>query len=1367
MNSARHIRRWHGPSVVLGNTGRQVAKSVGGVHGAGKPVPARRVRCFLLASTAIFGVTPAGAADWLGTVSADWFSTGNWNPAAVPGSATAVNINNAGSPNPATVNAAGATAGAVRLGSNVGQSGTLNVNGGTLAASSLLAGVFGTGTVNITGGGLLSTSGSSTAADSSGSSGTITVSGAGSRFNTGSLYVAADANTLGQVTVQNGASLTATSQTILGFFTSTANGTLTVTSGSSTSTGVMTIGERGAGTFNLNGGSTATSRSVSIGTNASGNGTANIAGAGTTWTTGPMNVGANGEMTISNGGSVTSLATNTPLPPPVAIVTGTTTVTGAGSQWNIVGDTTGAGPGNPLGPSQAVLNLAGVLTVSDSGKVTIRDSATAANGQYMQLRMGSSSAASLTVTGANSSFTTPFDVWAGFNAGTTANITVSNGGALNTGYTILGASGTGNALVTGAGSVWTISDMPNVPGDQPQGLAIGQSATSNGTLTIADGGTVNINSTHPAAVVLGGASGSTGTLNIGAAAASPAAAPGTLNSTNVIFATGATSTINFNHTSNNYVFAPSIQGTGPGTVNFLAGKTIVTGNNTYTGTTNIAAGATAQFGNRGTDGGSNGLISGNVTNNGAMIVNLSSLFTTYGGVISGSGTFEQAGTGTLALTANNTYSGLTTVSSGTLNIGNGGTTGSVAGNIENNSHLAFNRSNSFTFSNLISGTGDVTKTGSGTMTLASAQTYTGGTSISQGTLRLGGNDRLATTGSLFIFAGATFDLANFNQTVGAFSGPGTAAIGTGSLTFGNNLDRTFQGTITGSGSFIKQGTGSFTMTGNNSAYIGTTTVNNGLLAVNGNLSNSATTVNANGTLGGTGTVGQTTVNGTIAPGNSIGTLNVNGPYVQNAGSFYNVEVNAAGQSDLININGTATINGGTVRVIASAGTYDPTTVYTILTSSGARTGTFTGVTSNFAFLDPSLTYDPNNVFLTLTRNSIDFASVGITPNQISAGGGLAALGMANPIVAAALMLTPDQARAAFDSVSGEIHPSLHSLMLDESALVRDAILGRQRLDTAQGWTGTFATGYADEEEALAYARKARKAKGGPIWPVKAPPPVIAPIYGAWVQGYGNWTRLNSDGNAATLRSTNGGAIGGVDVTLNHNWRFGVATGGGRSDARVDARMSSGTIDTFHLAAYGGGRINDIAFRTGASYSHHDISTTRTIAFPGFADTATASYGASTSQVFGEAAYSVVKSWVSAEAFANLACVSVRSDRFIETGGPAALTVAQTTTSATYSTLGLRAQAPIPAIGPWAMTARGSLGWQHAYDGTTPVSLMAFATSPTPFAIAGVPIARDALLVETGLDALITRNTVLALLYTGRIASNANAHALKANLAVSF
>lgn len=610
----------------------------------------------------------------------------------------------------------------------------------------------------------------------------------------------------------------------------------------------------------------------------------------------------------------------------------------------------------------------------------------------------------------------------------------------------------------------------------------------------------------------------------------------------------------------------------------------------------------------------------------------------------------------------------------------------------------------------------------------------------------------------------------------------TLRLQTGSVLIGNVVGGT------GTDNLILEGTGTegiakfsnfetltmngvdWTLTGNGT-FSTTTTVQAGTLRINGQLTSPAVGVQSGGTVTGNGTVVGNVTNNT---GGNVqvdsGTLAFNGNYIHQMGAFFTVGVtpSANGVLAITGAGHTATINGGTVRVMAGIGSYAPSTQYTILTTTGGRNGTFSGVTSNFAFLDPSLTYDPNNVYLTLVRNSIDFASVGMTPNQISAGGGLAALGMTNPIVSAALMLTPDEARAAFDSVSGEIHPSLHSLMLDESSLIRDAILGRQRLNTAQGWTAMPVTGFADEDEsALAYAKKTRKVKGGPAWPIKAQPPVTAPIYTAWVQGYGNWTRLNSDGNAATLRASNGGAIGGVDVTLNNNWRLGVATGGGRTDARVDARTSSATIDTFHLAAYGGGRLGDLTVRTGAAYSHHDISTTRTIAFPGFADAATASYGANTSQVFGEAAYGVTRSWVTAEAFANLAYVSVRSNGLTETGGPAALRVAQATTAATYSTLGLRAQAPIPAIGPWAMTARGSLGWQHAYDGATPVSLMSFAASPSPFAIAGVPIAADTLLVEAGLDALVHRNTVLGILYTGRLAADASAHSVRANLAMKF
>jgi len=1320
---------------------------------------------WLLTSSCLAGtcvvVSPAVAADWLGTVSADWFTAGNWNPAAVPGAATAVTINNAATPNPSTINAPGALAGRVDLGSAGGQSGTLNVAGGTLAATSLFAGILGTGTVNITGGGLLSTTGTATAADSPNSTGTITATGTNSRFNPGSLFVAADANTNGQVFITNGASLT-TGGTTLGFFTSTASGSLTVSNATMT-TGAMTIGERGNGTLNLTNGSTGSSTGSSVigSSNATGVGTANIAGAGTAWTTGTLNIGTvgTGTLNVSSGAKVTSTSSNTVIP--AVSLGGNATVAGAGSQWEIVG--------NSAGTSQGVVgigsktNSTGTLTVANGGKVTVRDGAGVTNGQFMQLRMGiaTGSTGALAVTGANSSFITPYDVYVAFNAGTTGNITVRNGGALTTGYTQLGASGTGTALVTGAGSVWTVIDVPSVPGSQPQRLAIGNSAGSSGTLTIADGGVVNVNATG-SLLVLGGAAGSTGTLNIGAAAASPAAAAGTLNAANVTFATGATAVVNFNHTSNNYLFAAGIGG-GSGTVNFLSGTTILSGNNTYTGTTNISAGATGQFGN----GGSNGLISGNVTNDGAMAVNLSSS-ATYAGVISGNGTFEKLGGNTLSLSGANTYAGATTISAGTLQIGAGGTTGSIAGNIVNNASLVFNRSNSFSFGNAISGTGNVTKFGAGTVTLTSANTYTGGTSVSQGTLQMGGSNRLDPTGSLFIFGGATFNLAGFSQTVGAFGGPGTAAIGAGSLTVGNDLDRTFQGNLTGSGAFIKQGTGSLAMSGNSSAYTGTTTVNNGLLTVNGDLSNSVTTVNSGGTLGGTGTVGRTTIGGTIAPGNSIGTLNVNGPYVQNAGSFYNVEVNAAGQSDLIRVNGTATINGGTVRVLAGLGAYNPTTVYTILSSTGARTGSYDAVTSNFAFLAPELSYDPNNVYLTLTRNSLDYAAIGNTPNQRAAGGGIELLGLASPLVLATLFLTPDQARTAFDLASGEIHPSLRTAMIEDSRLIREAVLGRlaQIASTPSLLPSTTADLVAEQADAaLGYAGKRRRnADTGPRWPVRSGPP--QPVYAAWAQGYGNWAQRDGDGNAAAMRYNTGGGFGGADVTLNNRWRFGFAAGGGSTRTSVAARASDGTIETAHMAVYGGTEVGAFAFKGGLAYARHDVTTTRSIAFGTFGDLARASYHGSTGQAFAEAAWRVPVTPLALETFVNAAYVRAATGSFAEAGGPAALRVAAASDAAAYTTLGARGS-KVLAGAPWPVVAAASLGWQHAWTNSAPLSAMAFADSPGPFLISGVAAAADALAAEASADALIAPNAMLGVSYSGRVSGTASAHAARARFVYQF
>ena len=136
-----------------------------------------------------------------------------------------------------------------------------------------------------------------------------------------------------------------------------------------------------------------------------------------------------------------------------------------------------------------------------------------------------------------------------------------------------------------------------------------------------------------------------------------------------------------------------------------AGTTMLTGDNTYTGGTTINAG-TLQLGN----GGTTGSIVGDVVNNGVARLQPLGCLRLSPAVITGTGECQQIGTGTTILTGDNTYTGGTTISAGTLQIGNGGTTGSIVGNVVNNGMLAFNRSDTVTLAGVISGTGALSRT---------------------------------------------------------------------------------------------------------------------------------------------------------------------------------------------------------------------------------------------------------------------------------------------------------------------------------------------------------------------------------------------------------------------------------------------------------------------------------------------------------------------------------------------------------------------------------------------------------------------------------------------------------------------------------
>lgn len=164
-----------------------------------------------------------------------------------------------------------------------------------------------------------------------------------------------------------------------------------------------------------------------------------------------------------------------------------------------------------------------------------------------------------------------------------------------------------------------------------------------------------------------------------------------------------------------------------------------------------------------------------------------------------------------------------------------------------------------------------------------------------------------------------------------------------------------------SSTLMKTGAGTQKLSGANT-YTGLTTVQEGILVVNGSLVGDVL-INSLGTLKGNGTIGGTLTNtGIVSPGESIGTLTV-GNYINNNG-IYAVEVNELGQSDLIDASGTATLNGGTVVVSSSNGLFRFQQPYTIVTAEGGVEGAFTSATS-LAFITPTLTYDSNNVYLTL------------------------------------------------------------------------------------------------------------------------------------------------------------------------------------------------------------------------------------------------------------------------------------------------------------------------------------------------------------------------------------------------------------------
>ncbi len=552
-----------------------------------------------------------------------------------------------------------------------------------------------------------------------------------------------------------------------------------------------------------------------------------------------------------------------------------------------------------------------------------------------------------------------------------------------------------------------------------------------------------------------------------------------------------------------------------------------------------------------------------------------------------------------------------------------------------------------------------------------------------------------------------------------------------------------------------------------------------------------------GRLGGSGTVGDTFIdkNAIISPGNnSTGTLTIMGRLDMAGGSIYEADIAGDGRSDRIVVKsigtnentGIAKIGSGTnvqVTALDANTSYKTGQTYTILTADRAIEGKFADAISKSAFLEVSLDQKEKQVDLKIkvknggTKPGEEpkpgepggepkpgepepgvFEGEASTGNQRRTALALNTLGQSGPSLAlynALILQDGDAARRAFDLLSGEVHASAQTALINDSSLLRNA--ANNRIRDAFGDVG------AASVPVLAYGPE-DKITTGAVAAVNAVP-AAPPAMVGWGQVFGSWTNTDGNGNAGGLDQSTGGFITGFDAAVSDNALVGIMAGYSRTNFDVDNRASSGDSDNYHLGVYSGGRWGDVALRSGLAYTWHSINTSRSVAFPGFSDQLKADYDAGTFQAFGEVGYRIDLPSVALEPFANLAYVSLHTDGFTERGAAAALSSKSNTTDTTFTTLGLRASSPL-ALGATDAKVRGMLGWQHAFGDTTPFSTMAFGTG-SAFSVAGTPIAEDAAIIEAGIDFALTGNASLGITYTGQFGSGTTQNAVDAKLDVRF
>lgn len=640
--------------------------------------------------------------------------------------------------------------------------------------------------------------------------------------------------------------------------------------------------------------------------------------------------------------------------------------------------------------------------------------------------------------------------------------------------------------------------------------------------------------------------------------------------------------------------------------------------------------------------------------------------------------------------------------------------------------------------------------------------FTGGSSVFNAGSISGGTAAISFAGT-----GNTLTLAPGSVITGNVLGTGSDTFqlgGSGSATFDvSQIGAAAQ--YQGFGTFNKIGTSSWTLTGSNSAAL-PWTISAGTLLVNGTLANSTMTVNAGGTLGGTGTVGATQVNngGTFAAGSGVAgsSMTVAGNLAFASGALYLVQIDPAAAS-LANVTGNATL-AGSVQAVLAPGSY-MTRSYDILHAAGGLGGTaFNGVSGNTPNFGVSLSYSTTDVFLNLS------ASLGggtpLNANQQNVAGAINGFfnngGALPPNFANLFGLTGGNLANALTLVSGEAatgaQQGAFQLGSQFLAVTLDPFVdGRAGVGGADG----PALGFAPEREALPEDIALAYAKITKAPEYKVPPVTFEPRWTAWGAAYGGYNRTSGDPlvvGSHDLTARVAGVAAGLDHHVTRDTVVGFALAGGGTNWTLAQGLGGGRSDAFQAGAYAATRSGPAYLAASLAFTNHWMSTDR---FAAFGDHLTASFNAQSVGARAETGYRFGLPAFGIAPYAAVQAQSFRTPTYSETdvtGGGFALTNSARTATDTRSELGARFDHVAAVVPTAVLTLRARLAWAHDWVSDPSLAAVFQALPGASFVANGALPMKDSALASAGAELKLPNGVTLLGKFDGELAAHAQTYA---------